>query len=92
MYQFKTEKRELTKEEQEKAKFIIDVVKEKNEELAKGKTQWGILERAAFETFKFEFYRSISFRLNLNLYPQDSLGLTDDGLKVIIVSIEKSER
>ena len=90
MYQFKTEEFELTEEEQEQAKFIIDTVRERNEVWAKGKNQWGMLEKAAFESFKFEFYRSLSFRLALKMYPQESLGLTDDGLKVLVVSIEKT--
>ena len=88
MYQFKKEEIELNEEEKEKAKFISDTVREKNQEWEKGRSQWGGLEKAAFENFKTDFYRHLCFRLNLDiLATQGSMSLSNDSLKVVVVTV-----
>ena len=89
MYQFKTQEIDLNKEEREKAEFIIKTVKERNVEHVSGKSSWGMLEERAFNNFKEEFYRDIRFRLHCPIFPLESLGLTDDGSKLIIITVEK---
>ena len=95
MYQFKTEEIELNEEEKEKAKFIVDICKEKKKEKVKGISEsvWGAIESAAFENFKIALYSAICLRLQLDVYAnQGSMAVTADGTKVIVVTVDKPKQ
>lgn len=99
MYKIKEYQWDLTEEEQEKAKFIIEFCEKSNVEA--GRT--GISDRSprkgAFEHFKDKFYVDVSRRLGLKVSiapyfsSEDSFGLrcltlSDDG-KLIGYRVEK---
>lgn len=93
MYKFETREFDLTEEEQERAKFIIEVAETKNKEWAAGLHGMAGLEKAAFEEFKYKFYSDIRLRLNEypSAIPNACWSITPDGKKAIKMEIIKSD-
>lgn len=89
MYKFKRYEYDLTKEEQEQARFIIKEAQAKNKRLMTGEGRTDGLERDAFIQFKESFYSSVATRLLLR-GSRGAFSLTEDAKKLVRLVVENT--
>jgi len=92
-YQMKKYEWDLTKEEQEKAKFIHEWVVEANKMLVTKGIAAGPGENGGFEAFKARFYGDVRQRLQIP-FSRSGFGcfsISDDLTKLFAYKVEKIE-
>jgi len=90
MYEFKRYEYDLTEEEQEQARFIVETSIAKLKERSEGLSGQPRVESGAFESFRFKFYSAVTRRLRLP-YFNETYSLSDDAKKLIHITVERVE-